>query len=94
MLDHPTALLGPPKGPILAQKGPFGGPGQLLGPELVPTATGQSSLVGCIHIMCLDPGAQKSPFLAKKYSHKRKFGAIGVVTFFTVFSSWAILTGA
>ena len=28
VLGPHTALLGPPKGPILAQKGPFGGPGQ------------------------------------------------------------------
>merc|ERR1712198_543116 len=50
-----TALLGPPKGPILAQKGPFGGPGQPRGPDLGPSATGWSNWVGRIHIMCLGP---------------------------------------
>ena len=55
MLDHPTAPLGPPKGPVFAQKGPFGRPGHPLGPELVRTATGWSNWVGCINIMCLGP---------------------------------------
>ena len=50
-----TALLGPPKGPILAQKGPFGGPGQPRGPDLGPSATGWSNWVGRIHIMCSGP---------------------------------------
>ena len=67
ILDHPTAPLGPPKGPVLAQKGPFWGPGHPVGPDLVPTATGWSNWVGCIHIMCLGllrdlcgtPGAPK-----------------------------------
>ena len=44
------ALLGPPKGPVLSQKGPFGGPGGPWtlpvgspgGPDLGPTATGWS----------------------------------------------------
>ena len=53
MLDHPTAPLGPPKGPVFAQKGPFGRPGHPLGPELFRTATGWSNWVGCINIMCL-----------------------------------------
>ena len=55
MLDHPIASLGPTKGPVLAQKGPFGGPGHPLGPELVPTANGWSNWVDCIHILCLGP---------------------------------------
>ena len=54
-MDHPTALLGLPKGPVLAQKGPFWGPRQPLGPELVPTATDWSNWTGCIHIMCMGP---------------------------------------
>ena len=72
MWDHPIASLGPPKRPVLAQKGPFGGPGHPVGSELVPTATGWSNWVGCIHIMCLGlirdlcgtPGAPKGPALA------------------------------
>jgi len=68
-----TALLGPPKGPILAQKGPFGGPGQPRGPDLGPSATGWSNWVGRIHIMCSGPfrdhygtpGAPKRAVLAQ-----------------------------
>ena len=55
----------------MAQKGAFRGPGQPLGPELVPTATGWSNWMGCIHTMCLGPlkdlyGPQKGSFWPQK----------------------------
>ena len=46
---------GAPKRACFAQKGPFWDLGHPLGPKLVPTATGWSNWVGCIHIMCLGP---------------------------------------
>ena len=57
-----TALLGTPKRPGSAQRGPFGGPGQPRGPDLGPTATDWSNWVVCIHTMCVGPLAQKAPF--------------------------------
>ena len=73
------ALLGPPQGPVLAQKGPFGGPEQPLGPKLVPTATGWSNWVGCIiHIMGFGPlrDLQSTPGAPKKarFDPKGPFG--------------------
>ena len=67
-LDQPVAFgpkLGPPglprapKRAFLGQNGPFLGPRRSLGspggPNLGPSATGWSSWVGRIHIMCLGP---------------------------------------
>ena len=44
ILDHPTAPLRPPKGPVLAQKGPFGGPGNWSRLPLATTKSGWLSL--------------------------------------------------
>ena len=81
------ALLGPPKGPVLAQKGPFEGsgrpqtvPGSLIRSQVLPfgpTGLGSSSphTLTWYWALLLQPRAPKGPFLAKKHL----FGSIWVV---------------
>ena len=76
MLDHPTALLGPPKGPILAQKGPFGGPGGPWAapgePDSVPSAALWSNWFGLIVTTYFD--LVLGPFVAAKGPKRPLFG--------------------